>query len=245
MTLSKNQKVLIGIFLLGILIYFLFYKKKPIKRVIGVAQFFNLPKKDVVKDENEEPIVETKEEVAIETNYIGSQDCIESCDMQFDIKKVHCFNTYGDGNEKLLGYCLSIAERQRGECLKKCPDSYPTNQNFNADVRDNFKAIINKPLPSYYDLRLKIDMHGKKSVFPFEIVKITEDAMELPNRRSLLNQDAKYKYIDVAKNDKIKIVALTNLSYTVDHFAFNDDFLLTDKDYVISYSQAVQHFELV
>jgi hypothetical protein len=69
--------------------------------------------------------------------------------------------------------------------------------------------------------------------------------MELPNRRSLLNKDIKYKYLDVMQNDKINVVALINLSYTVDHFAFNDDFLLTDKDYLLAYSQAVQHFELV
>jgi hypothetical protein len=46
------------------------------------------------------------------------------------------------------------------------------------------------------------------------------------------------------QGEKINIVSLVNLSYTVDHFVFNDDFLVTDKDYIVAYSQAVNEFEL-
>lgn len=130
--------------------------------------------------------------------------------------------------------------------------SKDTKDNIKNDDSSNFieqenglNVLFTKPLPEYYDLVLKIDTKGKKAVFPFQIIKRTKGAMELPNRRSLLNKDIKYKYLDVMQNDKINVVALINLSYTVDHFAFNDDFLLTDKDYLLAYSQAVQHFELV
>ena len=130
--------------------------------------------------------------------------------------------------------------------------SKDTKDNIKNDDSSNFiekenglNVLFTKPLPEYYDLVLKIDTKGKKAVFPFQIIKRTKGAMELPNRRSLLNKDIKYRYLDVLENDKLNIVALINLSYTVDHFAFNDDFLLTDKDYLLAYSQAVQHFELV
>ena len=100
-------------------------------------------------------------------------------------------------------------------------------------------------MPNFYNLRTKIDVEGKKKVFPFEIKKITEGPIELPNRRSLINKDIKFRFIDVVPGEKIKIVALINLSYTMDHLAFNDDFLVTDKDNLLSYSQAVNNFRIV
>lgn len=99
--------------------------------------------------------------------------------------------------------------------------------------------------PSYYNLRTRIDVEGKKKVFPFTIEKISEGVMELPNRRSLIDKDAKYKFVDVKEGDKVKIVALINLSYTVNHLAFNDDFLVTDKDNLLSYTQAVKNYKIV
>ncbi len=101
-----------------------------------------------------------------------------------------------------------------------------------------------KEIPSFFNLRSKIDVEGKKKVFPFEIEKMTEGVIELPNRRSLIDKDAKYKFIDVKPGDKVKIVALINLSYTVDHFAFNDDFLVTEKDNLLAYTQALEHFRM-
>jgi hypothetical protein len=100
-------------------------------------------------------------------------------------------------------------------------------------------------MPNFYNLRTKIDVEGKKKVFPFEIEKVTEGPIELPNRRSLINKDIKFRFIDVVPGEKIKIVALINLSYTMDHLAFNDDFLVTDKDNLLSYSQAVNNFRIV
>jgi hypothetical protein len=91
---------------------------------------------------------------------------------------------------------------------------------------------------------LRIDLEGRKAVFPFTLVKTTPGPIELPNRRSLINKDTKYKYIDVMQGEKINIVSLVNLSYTVDHFVFNDDFLVTDKDYIVAYSQAVNEFDM-
>lgn len=232
--LTKKQKVLIGLLIVGVLLYLIFFRR-----------FKNTTNKNVSGD-----VKKQKDE----QSYIGAQDCLEICERNYQRGLKHCFDKY-NGQEGTKE-CLSIVETNKAKCTKGCVGSYPTSENFNADVRDNFNAILDRDakivgkdgsraLPSYYDLRLKIDVSGKKSVFPFTIKKATKGAMELPNRRSLLNQDIKYRYIDVNQNDTLKIVALINLSYTVDHFAFNDDFLLTDKDYVISYSQAVQHFELV
>lgn len=99
-------------------------------------------------------------------------------------------------------------------------------------------------LPGFFQIQSKISSEGKKSVFPMIIEKITNGPIELPNRRSLLNKDAKYKFIDVMPGQKIKTVSLQNLTYTVDHNVFNDNFLVTDNDYLIAYSQAKEHFKL-
>ena len=99
-------------------------------------------------------------------------------------------------------------------------------------------------LLSFLNLEYEISTKGKKAVFPIIIEKITDGPIELPNRRSLLNKDAKYKFIDIMKGQKIKAVSIQNLTYTVDHNVFNDNFLVTDNDYLIAYSQAKEHFKL-
>ena len=126
------------------------------------------------------------------------------------------------------------------------PDNNNDSENYNNEYEEQNYANErrSKKLPNYYNLTLKIDLEGKKAVFPFTLVKSTPGPIELPNRRSLIDKDTKYKYIDVMQGENINIVALINLSYTVDHFAFNDDFLVTDKDYIVAYSQAVNEFEL-
>lgn len=111
-----------------------------------------------------------------------------------------------------------------------------------ADIENKYAG--SNELPNFYNLRTRIDVEGRKKVFPFFIEKKTEGAIELPNRRSLINKDTKYKFIDVVPGEKIKIVSLINLSYTVDHLAFNDDFLVTDKDNLLAYSQAVNNFRM-
>lgn len=111
----------------------------------------------------------------------------------------------------------------------------------------NANNEINNPndLPGLFQLEYAISTKaGKKSVFPMIIEKITDGPIELPNRRSLLDKDAKYKFIDIMKGQKIKAVSLQNLTYTVDHNVFNDNFLVTDNDYLIAYSQAKEHFKL-
>lgn len=108
------------------------------------------------------------------------------------------------------------------------------------------KKPVNDPndLPGFFQIQSKIASDGKKSVFPMIIEKITDGPIELPNRRSLLDKDARYKFIDVMPGQKIKTVSLQNLTYTVDHNVFNDNFLVTDNDYLIAYSQAKEHFKL-
>lgn len=143
MSLSRNQMVLIGIFVAGILIYLLYFRKKPIKKVIGAAQFFNPPKKDVVKDDvgtNES----TQVQQATETNYVGAQDCIESCNSIYDKANVECLNKYNGGVGTDL--CLQNVLEIKNKCLPKCTNAYPMNQNFNDDVRDNFDVILSRSL---------------------------------------------------------------------------------------------------
>jgi hypothetical protein len=100
-------------------------------------------------------------------------------------------------------------------------------------------------IPEYFQLQYKISTQGKKSVFPMVLEKVTDEAIELPNRRSLISRDVKYKFIDVMPGDTIKAVSLQRLNYVIDDQAISDDFLVTDKDYVIAYSQARKNFKIV
>ena len=100
-------------------------------------------------------------------------------------------------------------------------------------------------LPGFFQLQFNIAIKGKKSVFPMTLEKVTDGPIELPNRRSLLSKDVNYKFIDIMPGDKIKAVSLQRLNYTADKNAFTDDFLVTDNDYVIAYSQAKEHFKIV
>jgi hypothetical protein len=99
-------------------------------------------------------------------------------------------------------------------------------------------------LPDYFQLQYKISTQGKKSVFPMVIEKITDGPMELPNRRSLISKDVKYKFIDVMPGDTINAVSIQRLNYVMGSEVITDDFLVTDKDYVISYSQAKDNFKI-
>lgn len=120
--------------------------------------------------------------------------------------------------------------------------------NTNPERGSSREIIIEKEnsdrLPGLSELQYQISTKGKKKVFPFIIEKITDGPIELPNRRSLLNKDDKYKFIDVIRGQRIKIVSLQALTYTVNHQVLNDDFLITDNDYLIAYSQAMEHFKL-
>ena len=118
------------------------------------------------------------------------------------------------------------------------PKSPEPNKNTATEVNDP------NDLPGFFQIQSKIASEGKKSVFPMIIEKKTNGPIELPNRRSLLDKDAKYKFIDIMPGQKIKVVSLQNLTYTVDHNVFNDNFLVTDNDYLIAYSQAKEHFKL-
>ncbi len=117
------------------------------------------------------------------------------------------------------------------------PDSAGSNT-----IEDKMEDPNN--LPGLFQIQYLISTKGKKEVFPFTIEKVTEGPIELPNRRSLLDKDAKYKFIDIMPGQKIKVVSLQNLTYTIDHKVFNHDFLITDNDYLIAYTQAKEHFKL-
>lgn len=130
--------------------------------------------------------------------------------------------------------------------IKKDKSKLESSFEPNSKPEPKPKTEINDPneLPGLFQLEYTISTKGKKSVFPMIIEKITDGPIELPNRRSLLDKDAKYKFIDIMKGQKIKAVSLQNLTYTVDHNVFNDNFLVTDNDYLIAYSQAKEHFKL-
>lgn len=112
------------------------------------------------------------------------------------------------------------------------------------EPKKDTEVVDPNDLPGFFQIQSKITSEGKKSVFPMIIEKITNGPIELPNRRSLLDKDAKYKFIDIMPGQKIKAVSLQNLTYTVDHNVFNDNFLVTDNDYLIAYSQAKEHFKI-
>ena len=143
MSLSRNQMVMIGILVAGVLIYLLYFRKKPIKKVIGAPQFLNPPKKDLAK-ENVGTDKNTQVQQPQETSYVGPQDCIENCNSIYDMATVKCLGKYNGGNGTDL--CLQNAEFIKNKCIGKCPNAYPMNQNFNADIRDNFDAILSRNL---------------------------------------------------------------------------------------------------
>jgi hypothetical protein len=208
MKFTKKQLIIFTILALiaGIVIYYLFFKKKKVK----------------------------------EQSYVGPQDCAENCNLPYDNHILLCHKQFGIGNE--LSSCIANAERMKQDCLGKCDKSLPVTLDLSEVINLPLPADEKLELPSLFQIKYKISTDGKKSVFPMIIKKYTPEVIELPNRRSLLNKNDKYKFIDVATGDKIKIVSLHNISYTVDHKAFNDDFLVTDNDYLISFSQAKENF---
>lgn len=136
--------------------------------------------------------------------------------------------------------------------FKKKPETKSSESSYNeggsGNGNTNSQTKTNKvgmELPDYFQLQYKISTQGKKSVFPMILEKATEDTIELPNRRSLLSKNVTYKFVDIMPGDRIKVVSLQRLNYTVEDNAFSDDFLVTDKDYVIAYSQAKEHFIIV
>jgi hypothetical protein len=99
--------------------------------------------------------------------------------------------------------------------------------------------------PGLFTLAYEIATKGKNNVFPFVLEKATPDIMELPLRSSLLNQNAEYKYIDVAPGQKIKIVDLQYLTYAIDSNVMVDNFLVTDNNYLISVYQTEHNFRKI
>lgn len=133
-----------------------------------------------------------------------------------------------------------VSEKESSFNANQGNQSYPLSPE---ESRSEYQEGID--LPSYFNLEYKISMQGKKSVFPMVLKKVTNEAIELPNRRSLIDKNATYKFIDVMPGDTIKIVSLQRLTYNIESETISDDFLITDKDYVIAYSQAKKNFKII
>ena len=170
MGLSKNQMMWAGIILLGILAYVLFFKKRAKSVPVSVKLGDIKPKVIVTPGvkyptitEQAEPDGPKKTEVdeekdvwfkskfsSAEEGYVGPQDCMEPCEKRFQFKRVKCFNQLNNGltynMPSSADECIKLAESQKINCISKCSNAYPTNQNFNYDVRDNFNAIIGRTL---------------------------------------------------------------------------------------------------
>lgn len=101
---------------------------------------------------------------------------------------------------------------------------------------------VQQDLPLWYNIKYDIQSKGKSGVFPMVLTKVTDDVIELPFKLSLQRQDYPYKFIDVSTGDKITIVDAIDMSYNSEGKSFLDNFLVTDKGYVIAYSQASKHF---
>lgn len=162
-----------GIILLVILAYFLFFKKRakdvPVAKKLDdkqaektnvVSTATNSPatteqanpeiaNQNSNQDEEKDTWFKSKYSSADES-YVGPQDCIEPCDKRFELQRLKCFNKLNNGLTFNLPSsaddCIKLAQAQKIACVSKCTNAYPTNQNFNYDVRDNFDAIIGKSL---------------------------------------------------------------------------------------------------
>jgi hypothetical protein len=110
---------------------------------------------------------------------------------------------------------------------------------------NSIKSEESSSSPGLFTLAYEIATKGKDNVFPFVLEKATPDVMELPLRRSLLDQNAEYKYIDVAQGQKIKIVDLQYLTYAINSNVMVDNFLVTDNNYLISVYQAEHNFRKI
>jgi|694.fasta_scaffold70826_2 hypothetical protein len=148
MGLSKKQIMWAGIILLGILAYVLFFKKR--------AKAVSVPTKvagKVATEEQAKPETTTENEKwfsGADESYVGPQDCIEPCEKRFEFQRAKCFNQLNNGltynMPSSADECIRLAEANKINCVSKCSNTYPTNQNFNYDVRDNFKTIIERTL---------------------------------------------------------------------------------------------------
>lgn len=149
MGLSKKQMMWAGIILLGILAYVLFFKKRAKEVVVTKVADIPVPETPKVEDEEKDVWFKSKFSSADES-YVGPQDCMEPCEKAFDYQRVKCFNQLNNGltydMPSSADECIKLAENKKINCISKCSNAYPTNQNFNYDVRDNFNAIIGRTL---------------------------------------------------------------------------------------------------
>jgi hypothetical protein len=79
-----------------------------------------------------------------ELGYVGIQDCVEPCEKRFQLETKKCFDKYN--GLKGTNECLALVEKRKKECLSDCKRTYPTNENYNSDVRDNYSVIMSRTL---------------------------------------------------------------------------------------------------
>ncbi len=94
-------------------------------------------------------------------------------------------------------------------------------------------------LPDISTLEYMAEM---QHVFPFKIEKVTPGVIQLPDILFLTKRNSEYKTFDVNQGDTVKVVRRVLLRYVSGSEAYIDNFLITDKDYIISYTQAQRHF---
>jgi hypothetical protein len=143
---GKNIKYIIILAIAGVVIYYLFFKKKPIvdekisadKKVEGSAPTEpTKPTEDTKPIGNEEekhtdPVIDPASDINLETGYIGPQDCAENCDYPYDRRVVDCY--------KKTDYqsCLDKAKITKQLCVSKCDQAMPRYMNV--------EQIVNTPL---------------------------------------------------------------------------------------------------
>jgi hypothetical protein len=132
MTLTKTQWTWIGLLLIaGVLIY-VYVKRKSVSGVKGGS----IKTMDGVIASNVINPSAPKEQ----QNYVGPQDCDEICDAKFDSQLKKCYE--GFGGVPRLNDCLSSASNNKKKCYSPCSKAYPTNLNFNYDVRGNERDLF-------------------------------------------------------------------------------------------------------
>ncbi len=104
------------------------------------------------------------------------------------------------------------------------------------------KEVVIAPLPLLYNIKDAVQTKGKEGVFPMVITKVTDDVIELPLRESLEKLGAPYKFKDINTGESINIVDIRDISYLTEGRAIIDTFMITDEDYLISYTAANEHF---
>ncbi len=109
-------------------------------------------------------------------------------------------------------------------------------------TESSFKKGDNLPDIGNFEYQMEVATEHDKSMFPLTLTKFLPGVIELPFKDSLVKKGVPYKFIDVDKGQKVKIVGKKLISYAVNGTEIVDNFLITDTGYLLAYTQAVKHF---